>query len=33
VLGAYGRSRTFRRYTAETRRNYATDITLLLTFL
>ncbi|BEL13006.1 site-specific integrase [Actinoplanes sichuanensis] len=33
VLGLYGRSRRFRGYTAETRRNYATDIGLLLTFL
>lgn len=33
VLGLYGQSTTFRRYTAETRRNYATDIALLLTFL
>lgn len=33
VLGLYGQSRRFRGYTAETRRNYATDIGLLLTFL
>lgn len=33
VLGLYGRSRPFRRYTAETKRNYATDLALLLTFL
>jgi hypothetical protein len=33
VLALYGQSTTFRRYTAETRRNYATDICLLLTFL
>jgi hypothetical protein len=33
LLGVYARSRTFRRYTAETKRNYATDIALLLTFL
>ncbi len=33
VLGLYGQSTTFRRYTAETRRNYATDIALLLSFL
>ncbi|WP_255658728.1 integrase [Actinoplanes sp. L3-i22] len=33
LLGAYVRSRTFRRYTAETKRNYATDLSLLLTFL
>jgi integrase len=33
LLGAYGRSRAFRRYTAETKRNYATDISLFLTFL
>ncbi len=33
VLGLYGQSTTFRRYTTETRRNYVTDIALLLTFL
>lgn len=33
LLGAYGRSMKFRRYTEETRRNYATDISLLLKFL
>lgn len=33
VLGLYGQSRRFRGYTAETRRNYATDIALLLAFL
>jgi integrase len=33
VLGAFGRSSAFRRYTAETKRNYAADIGLLLTFL
>ncbi len=33
VLGLYGQSGTFRGYTAETRRNYATDICLLLRFL
>ena len=33
VLGLYGQSRRFRGYTSETRRNYATDIALLLTFL
>ena len=33
VLGLYGQSTRFRAYTAETRRNYATDISLLLTFL
>jgi Phage integrase, N-terminal SAM-like domain len=32
-LSGYGQSARFRRYTAETRRNYATDIALLLTFL
>ncbi len=32
-LSLYGQSNTFRRYTKETRRNYATDIALLLTFL
>jgi hypothetical protein len=33
LLGLYVQSATFRKYTAETRRNYATDIALLLTFL
>lgn len=33
VLALYGQSARFRRYTAETRRNYATDICLLLMFL
>jgi hypothetical protein len=33
LLGLYVQSATFRRYTAETKRNYATDIALLLTFL
>lgn len=33
LLGLYAGSAAFRRYTAETRRNYATDIALLLTFL
>jgi site-specific recombinase XerD len=33
LLSSYGRSRKFRAYTTETRRNYATDITLLLDFL
>lgn len=33
VLALYSQSITFRRYTTETRRNYATDISLLLTFL
>ena len=33
LLGLYGQSGRFRRYTAETRRNYATDIAVLLTFL
>jgi integrase len=33
VLGLFGQSTKFRRYTSETRRNYATDIVLLLTFL
>ncbi len=33
LLGLYVRSSGFRSYTAETRRNYATDIALLLTFL
>jgi hypothetical protein len=33
VLGLYGQSRKFRGYTTETRRNYATDISLFLTFL
>ena len=32
-LGMYGQSIKFRRYTTETRRNYATDITLFLNFL
>lgn len=32
-LGAYGRSAPFRRYTTETKRNYATDIAVWLTFL
>jgi hypothetical protein len=33
LLSLYVQSAVFRRYTAETRRNYATDIALLLTFL
>ncbi len=33
LLSLYGQCGRFRRYTAETRRNYATDIALLLTFL
>jgi site-specific recombinase XerD len=33
LLGLYVQSAVFRRYTSETRRNYATDIALLLTFL
>lgn len=33
LLSLYGQSGKFRGYTAETRRNYATDISLLLTFL
>jgi site-specific recombinase XerD len=33
VLSLYAHSSGFRGYTAETRRNYATDIALLLTFL
>jgi hypothetical protein len=33
LLGLYVQSPAFRRYTAETKRNYATDIKLLLTFL
>ncbi|MEN8656180.1 integrase [Streptomyces sp. 21So2-11] len=33
VLGLYGQSAKFRRYTAETKRNYATDNALLLTAL
>src|SRR5260370_22486749 len=33
LLSLYARSDPFRRCTAETRRNYATDIRLLLTFL
>ncbi|MCZ1018284.1 site-specific integrase [Streptomyces noursei] len=33
LLGLYGQSRVFRKYTVETKRNYATDIPLLLTFL
>ena len=33
LLGLYAQSTKFRRCTAETRRNYATDIGLLLTFL
>lgn len=32
-LAAYGQSKRFRSYTTETRRNYGTDITLLLDFL
>lgn len=32
-LCRYGQSETFRGYTAETRRNYSTDLVLLLTFL
>ncbi|MBA8924509.1 site-specific recombinase XerD [Kutzneria viridogrisea] len=33
LLSLYGQSRRFRAYSTETRRNYATDIRLLLTFL
>jgi len=33
LLGLYVQSAMFRKYTAETKRNYATDIALLLTFL
>ncbi|WP_254708440.1 site-specific integrase [Streptomyces lunaelactis] len=33
LLSLYGQSNVFRRYTTETRRNYATDITLLLAAL
>lgn len=33
LLGTYGRSTKYRRYTEETRRNYATDVCLLLKFL
>jgi len=33
LLGLYVQSAAFRKYTAETKRNYATDIALLLTFL
>jgi hypothetical protein len=33
LLSLYVQSAGFRRYTAETRRNYTTDIALLLTFL
>ncbi|MEU6352079.1 site-specific integrase [Streptomyces sp. NPDC047072] len=33
VLSLYGQSRVFRKYTAETKRNYTTDIALLLTSL
>ena len=33
LLSLYVQSARFRRYTAETKRNYATDIALLLTFL
>jgi integrase len=33
LLGLYVQSATFRKYAAETKRNYATDIALLLTFL
>jgi hypothetical protein len=33
LLSLYVQSPVFRRYTAETRRNYVTDIALLLTFL
>ena len=33
LLSLYVQSAGFRRYTAETRRNYATDIALLLAFL
>lgn len=33
ILGLYGQSTRFRAYTSETRRNYSTDISLLLTFL
>jgi integrase len=32
-LSLYAQSRTFRRYTAETRRNYVTDLRLFFTFL
>jgi hypothetical protein len=32
-LTSYAQSRTFRSHTAETRRNYATDLRLFLTFL
>ena len=32
-LGLYVQSAMFRKYTAETKRNYATDIALLLPFL
>ncbi len=32
-LGLFGRSASFRRYTTETKRNYATDIAVWLTFL
>ncbi|MEU1807168.1 hypothetical protein [Streptomyces sp. NPDC019937] len=33
VLCRYGQSATFRGHAAETRRNYAVDLVLLLTFL
>lgn len=33
LLSLYGQSRVFRNYTVETKRNYATDISLLLTSL
>src|ERR1039457_683225 len=33
LLSLYGQSNVFRAYTSETKRNYATDIALLLTFL
>ncbi len=33
ILSFYGQSSKFRAYTTETRRNYVTDISLLLTFL
>ncbi|MBB4966808.1 site-specific integrase [Saccharothrix violaceirubra] len=33
LLSQYGQSKRFREYTTETRRNYATDICLFLTFL
>ncbi|MFJ4184138.1 integrase [Kitasatospora sp. NPDC089509] len=33
LLALFGQSRVFRGYTTETRRNYATDLVMLLTFL